>query len=83
MVVTDLLAKNPEDRPPNALAVAIRLGLADHEITGLAIGLARMVYGEDEQPDEDVRPLSRALLDPAPTVADGQVGDPVVDAADD
>ena len=69
MVVTDLLAKNPEDRPPNALAVAIRLGLADHEITGLALGLARMVYGEDDEPDEDVKPLSRALLDPAPTMA--------------
>jgi serine/threonine-protein kinase len=69
MVVTDLLAKNPEDRPPNALAVAIRLGLADHEITGLALGLARMVYGEDDEPDQDVQPLSRALLDPAPTMA--------------
>jgi hypothetical protein len=26
--------------------VAIRLGLADHEIIGLAIGLAQAVYGE-------------------------------------
>jgi serine/threonine-protein kinase len=79
MVVTDLLAKNPEDRPPNALAVAIRLGLADHEITGLALGLARMVYGEDDEPDQDVRPLSRALLDPAPTMA----SEPADLAADD
>jgi hypothetical protein len=69
MVVADLLAKNPADRPPNARAVAIRLGLADHEIAGLALGLARMVYGEDDEPDEEVRPLSRALLDPAPTMA--------------
>lgn len=73
LVVTELLAKNPEDRPPNARAVAIRLGLADHEITGLALGLARMVYGDDE-PDAEVTPLSRALLDPAPTAS--------VDAAD-
>jgi len=69
MVVTDLLAKNPADRPPNARAVAIRLGLADHEIVGLALGLARTVYGDDDEPDEAVRPLSRALLDPAPTQA--------------
>lgn len=68
MVVTDLLAKDPADRPPNALAVAVRLGLADHEITGLALGLARTVYG-DEEPDDKVTPLSRALLDPAPTQA--------------
>jgi serine/threonine-protein kinase len=68
MVITDLLAKDPDDRPPNARAVAIRLGLADHEIAGLALGLARTVYGDDE-PDEDIKPLSRALLDPAPTMA--------------
>ena len=69
MVVSDLLAKNPEDRPPNARAVAVRLGLADHEIAGLAIGLARTVYGDGDEPDEQVKPLSRALLDPAPTMA--------------
>jgi eukaryotic-like serine/threonine-protein kinase len=73
MVVTDLLAKDPADRPPTALAVAIRLGLADREITGPALGLARMVYGDDE-PDAEVTPLSRALLDPAPTMA-ADVGD--------
>ena len=69
MVVTDLLAKNPEDRPPNARAVAVRLGLADHEIAGLAIGLARTVYGDGDEPDEAVTQLSRALLDPSPTMA--------------
>jgi serine/threonine protein kinase len=69
LVVLDLLAKDPADRPPNALAVAVRLGLADHEIAGLALGLARTVYGEDDEPDEQVTPLSRALLDPAPTMA--------------
>jgi len=67
-IVGDLLAKDPADRPPNALAVAVRLGLADHEMAGLALGLARMVYG-DEEPDHELTPLSRALLDPSPTMA--------------
>jgi serine/threonine-protein kinase len=78
MVVTDLLAKNPTDRPPNARAVAVRLGLADHEIAGLALGLARAVYGDDDEPDAEVTPLSRALLDPAPTMAT-DVGDLLAD----
>ena len=45
-VIDDLLAKDPRDRPENARAVAIRLGLADHEIIGLSLGLAQAVYGE-------------------------------------
>ncbi len=45
-VIDDLLAKDPLDRPENARAVAIRLGLADHEIMGLSLGLAQAVYGE-------------------------------------
>jgi eukaryotic-like serine/threonine-protein kinase len=45
-VIDDLLAKDPQERPENARAVAIRLGLADHEIIGLALGLAQAVYGE-------------------------------------
>jgi eukaryotic-like serine/threonine-protein kinase len=45
-VIEDLLAKDPLDRPVNARAVAVRLGLADHEIIGLALGLAQVVYGE-------------------------------------
>jgi serine/threonine-protein kinase len=68
-VVVELLAKNPDDRPANARGVAIRLGMADHELTGLTLALAREVYGDEDQPDDTVRPLSRALLDPAPTVA--------------
>jgi serine/threonine protein kinase len=44
-VIEDMLAKNPADRPPNARAVAVRLGLADHEIIGLSLGLAVQVYG--------------------------------------
>ena len=51
-VIEDLLAKNPKDRPENARAVAIRLGLADHEIIGLALGLAQAVYGESTLEDD-------------------------------
>ena len=39
-VVEDCLAKEPEQRPPNAHAVALRLGLGDHETMGLGLGLA-------------------------------------------
>jgi serine/threonine protein kinase len=51
-VIEDLLAKDPQERPENARAVAIRLGLADHEIMGLALGLAQAVYGESSVEDE-------------------------------
>ena len=55
-VIEDLLAKDPRQRPENARAVAIRLGLADREIMGLALGLAQAVYGEsalDDAPIDD------------------------------
>ena len=67
-VVEEMLAKDPDDRPANARAVAIRLGMADHELVGLNLALAREVYSEEE-PDEAVAPLSRALL-PPPTAPD-------------
>ena len=72
-VIEDLLAKDPGDRPANARAVAIRLGLADHEITGLALGLAQAVYGEsaldgDTPPRRNptpVEPTATVAVDPA------------------
>jgi serine/threonine-protein kinase len=69
-VVDDLLAKDPHDRPENARAVAIRLGLADHEIIGLALGLAEAVYGESsfEEPapvDDDPTPQDPATVEVA------------------
>ena len=71
-MIEDLLAKNPLDRPDNARAVAIRLGLADHEIAGLALGLAQAVYGESTL-DDDTAALALvsdpAPQEPAPTVA--------------
>jgi eukaryotic-like serine/threonine-protein kinase len=62
-VIEDLLAKDPKDRPENARAVAIRVGLADHEIMGLSLGLAQAVYGESALDDGDV-------VDPDPTPAE-------------
>jgi eukaryotic-like serine/threonine-protein kinase len=59
-VIEDMLEKDPRDRPENARAVAIRLGLADHEIMGLSLGLAQAVYGESTFDDA-------AVVDPDPT----------------
>jgi serine/threonine-protein kinase len=72
-VIEDLLAKDPKDRPENARAVAIRMGLADHEIIGLSLGLAQAVYGESALEDEPV-------ADPDPTPAE-PTGTMAVDAA--
>jgi serine/threonine-protein kinase len=47
LVVEDCLAKDPAQRPPNARAVALRLGLGDHEIMGLGLGLAWYVNESD------------------------------------
>jgi serine/threonine-protein kinase len=55
-VIEHLLEKDPRDRPENARAVAIRLGLADHEIMGLSLGLAQAVYGESALDGGDVPP---------------------------
>jgi serine/threonine-protein kinase len=62
-VIEDLLEKDPRHRPENARAVAVRLGLADHEMMGLSLGLAQAVYGESSLDDE-------AVLDPDPTPAE-------------
>jgi eukaryotic-like serine/threonine-protein kinase len=59
-VVEHLLEKDPGNRPENARAVAVRLGLADHEIIGLSLGLAQAVYGESSLDDP-------AVVDPDPT----------------
>lgn len=68
-VIEDMLAKDPADRPPNARAVAIRLGLADHEITGLALGLAQAVYGESTLDEDPVVDATRKPEEPTATIA--------------
>ena len=38
-MIEDCLMKDPQDRPPHATAVALRLGLGDSETMGLGLGL--------------------------------------------
>ena len=45
-VVASLLEKKPDDRPENARAVALMLGMDDTELIGLAQGLAVQVNSE-------------------------------------
>jgi serine/threonine-protein kinase len=68
-VIGDLLAKEPADRPENARAVAVRLGLADHELLGLALGLAQAVYGESSLSGDVPGEGSAAPAEPTRTVA--------------
>jgi serine/threonine-protein kinase len=69
-VVEHLLAKDPKDRPENARAVAVRLGLADHEIIGLSLGLAQAVYGESSLDDDVVAVMDDPTpVEPTATVA--------------
>jgi serine/threonine-protein kinase len=73
-VIEDLLEKDPRDRPENARAVAVRLGLADHEIMGLSLGLAQAVYGESSLDEEvvvepDPIPVPQTSSEPTGTMA--------------
>jgi serine/threonine protein kinase len=49
LVIEDCLCKDPRHRPPHATAIALRLGLGDHETLGLGLGLAWTVG--DTHPD--------------------------------
>jgi eukaryotic-like serine/threonine-protein kinase len=68
-VIEDLLEKDPRNRPENARAVAVRLGLADHEIMGLSLGLAQAVYGESTLDDDAVADAEAAPAEGADTLA--------------
>jgi serine/threonine-protein kinase len=59
-LIADCLEKDPEKRPTNAAEFAIRLGLGDHEVVGLALGLAQAITGqavEDEPEPTQAMPL--------------------------
>jgi serine/threonine-protein kinase len=68
-VIEDLLEKDPRDRPENARAVAVRLGLADHEMMGLSLGLAEAVYGESPLDDGKIVDPDPTPVEPTGTMA--------------
>lgn len=59
-LIEDCLAKDPRDRPTNALTVAERLGFDPHETVGLAIGLASTLDGRPDDERTDPK-LDRAI----------------------
>jgi serine/threonine-protein kinase len=62
-VIEDCLSKDPAQRPPNARAVALRLGLGDNEIMGLGLGLAWSVgLGDSEDPVAPAPGSARTVL---------------------
>ncbi|HSU75111.1 MAG TPA: serine/threonine-protein kinase [Terrabacter sp.] len=53
-LVTACLSKDPAGRPANAREVARRVGIGEHEMAGLALGLAIALDGwSDDSPDTD------------------------------
>ena len=68
-LIEDLLAKDPRERPANAQSVAIRLGLADHEMMGLALGLAQAVDGESALQDVNATSADLPPQEPTATMA--------------
>jgi serine/threonine protein kinase len=67
-LVNDCLQKNPADRPENARAVAARLGVGEHEMAGLDLGLASATdetsldATADEHPDTRLPDLGGPTL---------------------
>ena len=67
LVIEDCLNKDPQQRPPHATAVALRLGLGDNEVMGLGLGL---VWSAD-----DTGPGSGSTVDTLPnTIPTGLTG---------
>jgi serine/threonine protein kinase len=58
-LVNDCLQKNPDDRPANARAVAARLGVSEHEMAGLDLGLASATDETSNDATEAERPATR------------------------
>jgi serine/threonine-protein kinase len=67
-VINDCLEKDPANRPPNAATVAMRLGMGDQELMGLALGLATAL---NDNPDELIpEVLGSDTVDPADAAAE-------------
>ncbi len=56
-LIAECLEKDPEKRPANAAAVAVRLGLGDQELRGLALGLATAINGAPAEMLDEVDEL--------------------------
>ncbi|NUO33718.1 MAG: serine/threonine protein kinase, partial [Dermatophilaceae bacterium] len=61
VLITECLEKDPEQRPVNAAAVAVRLGLGDQELRGLALGLATAINGSPADLIENVEELAEEV----------------------
>ena len=79
-LIAECLEKDPEKRPANAAAVAVRLGLGDQELRGLALGLATAINGSPAEMLDEVEELHGEVRDPAqrtgsnPAVTADQLG---------
>ena len=62
-LIAECLEKEPDKRPPNAAAIAVRLGLGDQEVVGLALGFAQALTGQAEEVE-----LEATQAMPVPTV---------------
>ncbi|MGO4597280.1 serine/threonine-protein kinase [Terrabacter sp. 2RAF25] len=84
-LITECLEKDPEKRPANAATVAVRLGMGDQELRGLALGLATAINGSPADMIENVEEVAEQVGratdgaaangdDGARTVDDAQLG---------
>ncbi|WP_461050506.1 serine/threonine-protein kinase [Terrabacter koreensis] len=60
-LITECLEKDPEQRPANAASVAVRLGMGDQELRGLALGLATAINGSPADMIENVEELAEEV----------------------
>jgi serine/threonine-protein kinase len=86
-LIAECLEKDPQKRPANAAAVAVRLGLGDQELRGLALGLATAINVAPAELMEEVQGIAdevgaARLADDAAHLAD-QVAEHVADQVAD
>jgi serine/threonine-protein kinase len=70
-LIAECLEKDPEKRPANAAAVAVRLGLGDQELRGLALGLATAINGSPAEMLDEVEELHGEVRDPGQRTGSG------------
>ncbi|WP_147066845.1 serine/threonine-protein kinase [Terrabacter aerolatus] len=75
-LIAECLEKDPEKRPVNAAAVAVRLGLGDQELRGLALGLATAINGSPAEMLDEVEELHGEVREGSITGSRPAVVDP-------